>query len=57
MPDFLSPDWFSALNATLAGVEAPDDSVRRIVVEFLDAPLQLAGGRPNAPGLFIGVRK
>jgi SAM-dependent methyltransferase len=26
-------------------------------VEFLDAPLQLAGGRPNAPGLFIGVRK
>jgi SAM-dependent methyltransferase len=26
-------------------------------VEFLDTPLKLADGRPNAPGLFVGVRK
>ena len=50
MPDFLSPDWFSALNATLAEVETPDGELRRIVVEFLDAP----GGVPHAMTLTIG---
>ena len=50
MPDFLSPDWFSTLNATLAGVEAPDDRVRRMVLEFLDAP----GTYPHAMTLTIG---
>ena len=50
MPDFLSPDWFSALNAALADVEAPDGEVRRVVVEFLDAPASL----PHAMTLTIG---
>ena len=50
MPDFLSPDWFSALNATLAGVAAPDGPLRRVVVEFPDAP----GATPHAMTLTIG---
>ena len=50
MPDFLSPDWFSALNAALASVEAPDDVLRRVVVEFLGAPASL----PHAMTLTIG---
>ncbi len=41
MPDFLSPEWFSSLNALLAEVEAPDGEIRRVVVEFLDAPSSL----------------
>ena len=50
MPDFLSPDWFSSLNAALSGVEAPDGELRRVVIEFLDAP----GGVPHAMTLTIG---
>jgi ubiquinone biosynthesis protein UbiJ len=38
VPDFLSPEWFSSLNAALAKVAAPDGELRRVVVEFLGAP-------------------
>jgi hypothetical protein len=48
--DFLSPDWFSALNATLAGVKPPNGVLRRVVVEFLGAP----GALPHAMTLTIG---
>lgn len=49
MPDFLSPEWFSSLNAALAQVEAPDGELRRVVVEFLNAPSSL----PHAMTLTI----
>ncbi|HET9089737.1 MAG TPA: SCP2 sterol-binding domain-containing protein [Acidimicrobiales bacterium] len=42
MPDFLSPGWFSDLNAALAAVEPPDGELRRVVVEFLSAPSGVA---------------
>ena len=42
MPEFLSPGWFSDLNAALAGVEPPDGALRRVVVEFLGAPSGVA---------------
>ena len=49
MADFLSPEWFSALNAVLAEVEAPEGELRRVVVEFLGAPSTL----PHAMTLTI----
>jgi SAM-dependent methyltransferase len=52
-------DWTDVLVTSLFTREEYEAAFERAgcTVEFLADPLQLADGRHNAPGLFIGVRK
>lgn len=56
-------DGFREINETLVtSLFTPEEYAAAFeragcAVEFVDTPLQLADGRPNAPGLFVGIRK
>ena len=52
-------DWTDVLVTSLFTREEYEAAFERAgcTVDFLENPLQLADGRHNAPGLFVGVRK